>query len=505
MNFWRVGLLALALAALASLAAQAQTYTPTTLTASQILAKASAARGTIEPGAYRRVEVWKGGGLITTQTTDESGSDYVERDVTGPVTTYSGSYKSQAWDRDANGIVTLESSFRSKSDPNDLAWDHPDDPKYNVHVLGETSGAEQQYVIEANPPGGSDQYAYYDAQTFHLVKFVTFAKDRYRHVVTYSDFRTVYGETRWFHYAYSDGRPQNDTTGDVTAFEPEKAVPNLTIPVSGSLFPVLTKPLVLPARFTAGGIVVRITINGRGLDLALDSGAGQTILDPGVANQLGIRAYGRSTQTIGGNFDTSLAVVPQIDLGPLHLSDVAIDIGPIDLSDGDTKVVGLLGYDFLASGIIGIDFKQQTVTVYPRGTFAPAALGLKPMHVLLDDRVPRVPAAMEGVSGWFLMDTGSFASIVYPNYLNKLRAQLVDADYGSIEVAGGYVPVSVYAIAGLSFGPIRFDRAQILSPRTSTFDLTDYDGILGRDVLSDYAIYFDYSQGTVYLKPNPVQ
>jgi hypothetical protein len=198
-------------------AGYAQTYAPAAMSASQILQKASDAAGDLQTGAYVLVEHYHGGGLDTIETTHERGEDWVEVDKTGPFTASEGMYRGQRWDRDENGIVTLDSGFHAKVDPNVLAWEHPGDPQYNVRVLGLTQSDPAEYVLEANPPGGSDQYRYYDAKSYHLVKSVMFAKDRYRHVTTYSDYRTVFGQTRWFHWSYSDGRPQNDSTDDVVS------------------------------------------------------------------------------------------------------------------------------------------------------------------------------------------------------------------------------------------------------------------------------------------------
>jgi hypothetical protein len=47
-----------------------------------------------------------------------------------------------------------------------------------------------------------------------------------------------------------------------------------------------------------------------------------------------------------------------------------------------------------------------------------------------------------------------------------------------------------------------FGAADVYVPTESTFDETDYDGIIGRDVLPAYLIFLDYQTGTIYLKPN---
>lgn len=492
----------LALFAAAASIAPADEYAPSQLTAAQVLQKADAASGDLQPGKYVEVEEDHGGGVDTAVTTHIDGGDYVEYDKTGPFTSASGSYHGQHWRQNENGIVVLLSRFHAKVDPNVLAWENPDDPAYRVRVLGITAAQPHEYVLEANPPGGSDQYRYYDAKTFLLDRVVTYAKDRYRHVAEFSDYRTVFGETRWFKRTYSDGRPQNDEVDRVLSFTSEgtAGVP-LTIPASRPLFHVGDKPVSLPVRFTRGGVIVRVTIAGRGLDLLIDSGASDVLLDPGVAHDLGIKPYGRTTQTIGGDFDMSRAIVPQMSVGPLQAQNVAVTLGPIDQHIEDARVVGLLGFDFLASAVPCFDFKAQSLTLYSRPAFDAQSTGFAAMPMMVDDSVPRVPASFERTNGWFLLDTGSFATMLYQSYLRKLpSAVMADTGFAGFSAVGGNVQARRYNVTDFSFGPLLFRDAMVTVPQISTFDMVDYDGIIGRDALSDYAFCLDYANRQAFLK-----
>jgi hypothetical protein len=481
--------------------AQAQQYKPAALTAGQVLQKAEQARGDLQDGAYVEVEDDRYSGLETTSTTHMHGGDYIEYDKTGPFITAYGSYQGQHWSQNANGIVTLLSNFHSKVDPNVLAWEHPENPAYHVRVLGLTSTDPQEYVVEANPPGGSDQYRYYNATTFVLDRVVTFEKDRYRHVREYSDYRTVDGETRWFRSTYSDGRPQNDETDRVLSFEQDAATAAFAIPASRPLFAVGDQPITVPAQFTDNGIVVRVNVGNRGLDFLLDSGASSITMDPGIAHELGIEAYGKMTETIGGNFDTSLASVPQMSVGSLQMHNVAIDLGPINDRAGNARVVGLLGFDFLASAVPCIDFQAKTVTMYSRAAFASRNAGFQAMPMMVDDGVPRVPAFFEKKQGWFLLDTGAFGTLLYNDYLGKLpSAHIADSPIDGIQAVGGLVSARPYTVSDFAFGPVLFRNALVTVPEESTFDMVDYDGIIGRDALSVFDLCLDYTNRQAFLK-----
>lgn len=476
-------------------------YLPANLSAPEIVARSRTARGTLATGRYIIVDRIRGGGMDRTRTTIIDGSNSIAVVQNGPYTTASGVYNGQGWSQDENGLVLLRSDFRRFVDPNNKALLHPEDPANRVRVLGLTETQPQEYVIEANPPDGSDQYRYYDAKTFLLDRFVTLDADMHQHVTEFSDYRTVFQSVRPFRIHSYDGRPQNDTVTETTSFKVAPAgTPAVTMPASRALY-TIDKPIVIPAVFSNTGIVVRVTINGRGLDFLLDSGASGLAIDPGVAHQLGLTAYGITNQTIGGDVDISRTRVPDLFVGPLHLHDVAFSVVPISHYAEGSRIVGILGCDFIASAVLGIDFQKSTVTLYSPG-FDPHGLGMFSLPLQLDDGVPRVQASFEGVPGFFLVDTGAMGTVAYQAYVQKLKSSLPLVDQGmSLSVVGGQVPAQLRRLTDLEFGGIHFGDAAVFVPSSSTFNLSDYDGILGRDVLSQYQLFFDYARRQLYIKP----
>ncbi|HET9392255.1 MAG TPA: aspartyl protease family protein [Candidatus Rubrimentiphilum sp.] len=475
-------------------------YLPANLSAPEIVARGRTARGTLAPGRYVIVDRIRGGGIERVRTTHIDGPNSIAIVQAPMYTTASGVYNGQGWNQDENGVVLLRSDFRRYVDPNTQALLHPENPDYHVSVLGLTRTQPQEYVIEANPPGGSDQVRYYDAKTFLVDRFITFDADLHQHVTEFSDYRSVFGSLRPFRIHSYDGRPQNDTVTETVSFEqaPANSAP-VAMPTSRPLY-TIDKPLSIPATFGRSGIIVRVTVNGRGLDFLLDSGAGGLAIDPGVAHQLGLTTYGRSNQTIGGEVDVSRTRIPELDVGPLKLHDVAFSVIPMNYYTDGVRIVGILGCDFIASSIVGIDFQKSTVTLYP-DSFDPHALGMATLPLQMDDGVPRVQASFEGVPGFFLVDTGATGTVAYDTYVKKLKsAQPLDEGV-SLNAIGGTVPAQLKQLTDLKFGGIHFGDAMVFVPSSSTFNLSDYDGILGRDVLSQYQLYFNYAKRQLYIKP----
>ncbi|HVS46408.1 MAG TPA: pepsin/retropepsin-like aspartic protease family protein [Verrucomicrobiae bacterium] len=480
-------------------------YTPTTLTAVEVLQKAGVARGELTAGTYAIVSRSHVGGLDQTHTTYTDGANVITHAVAGPFATAYGTYGQQDWDQDENGIVTLDTNFHERENPNARALDHPEDPANRVTMLGVTQTSPALYAIDVNPANGEHQILYYATDTFLLARSVTWEKDRLKHVATYDGYRRVFGSTRAFHTSYSDGRTDNDTDSKVVSFAPVKTAVDFHIPASRSIltFPS-AQPFRLPVRFIDGTIIVRATVNGRGLDFQLDTGSSGMTINPDVAHDLGLTAYDRRSGTIGGSFDESRTIVPDISIGDLHVRNAVFDELPITNNFPDVKVVGLLGFDFISNAVLAIDFKKQTLTFYPPGSALPSSgAPVTRMPIALDDGVPRVAASFNGIAGNFLIDTGSVPTILFQHYVQTVPDRwTVNASDYSIQYVGGDVVAQELQLKDFSFGPLEFAHIYVLEPESSKGELTDYDGIIGQTVLGYYVMYLDYANRQVYLQPN---
>ncbi len=499
--FLRFSIAIAALVLAASAYARAETYTPTPLTPKQILAQAHAAYGRLAPGTYQEIDAVHSGAFDYTDTTVSNGTDYRTTIDGGGFESSYGYDGTHSWEQNPNGIVTVRSNFRNKSDPNVLALEHPDDPKYHVRVLGITTTVPHQYVLDVNPPGGFDQFRYYDVTTHVLTQTVSYTSDRYRHVTTYSDYHTAFGETMPYRVHSYDGRPQNDTTTTTLSYMKD-STDSLAMPTPLAFFNYTGKPIVLPATFTDGGIVLHTQLNGHPYDFILDSGASGLFIDPGAAHALGLTPYGRSSETIGGgDVDMGHVRIADFRVGPLDMKQVAFTTAPFDSVAGRSHVIGLIGYDFLASGIYKIDFKARTLTLYPSNGFDPKALGLNGVPLQLDDGIARANVWINGVHGHVLIDTGAFSTMLYSRFANKVHASSDNVDT-RFETVGGGMNARVVHIQNLIFGGIRFQIGRAIVPDSSTFNVSDYDGLLGRDVLSAYQLFFDYPDHALFVKPN---
>jgi hypothetical protein len=288
---------------------------PATVSLHDVIAKYNAALKSeqVETG----YELWhvSSGGLAGTEEDIYDRSDYRDTRVLGPFQTAEGRLGKQSWVQNENGYtVLMHGAHHMDATSSDALQDAINGKETDyVKLLGEISAPKPAYVVEVAPPGGRHEWLYIDATSGALVR-----KDRLveglHYVTTYGDFRTTNGVVRPWHIHSSDGRPGNDYDAQMTTFTPNTPPDRnlFAIPTDRRNvveFPPGVSAVRLPARIIDGSIVVTATIDGRGLDFALDSGSSSVVLDSSVARQLGLPTFGAMTGSTVGTYTEHLSVV----------------------------------------------------------------------------------------------------------------------------------------------------------------------------------------------------
>lgn len=485
-----------------STARAAETYLPTQLTAQQVIAKAAAAQGDLKHGSYHRVYEKTRGTTVISVNLYESGDDYVETDREGDYTWSEGSYGGKQWRQDENGVVTHVSGYSETADPFVAVLAHPQTNDSSMRVLGITTAQPACVVVQVTPQAGLLQQRYYDAKTFLLRRVVTTDYQGKPWTREYSDYRTQYGLTFPQTIAYQDEHPENASVTRLTQFETVApgsvhAAPPQTRPLfsfSG------TAPVLVPAQFTSSGIIVRVTIAGRGLDFKLDSGASDIVLDAGVARQLGLAISDVHKGSFSGDFSAGRARAPDFSVGSLHAQNVAITAVPFSEMIGTTKVVGLLGGDFFASERVSVTFQNDTLAVSPASNDAPAGTWSK-QSIQVDDFVPRMHAQFNAVDGAFIVDLGADFTLLYPHFFRQFKPTSQADVMGKLQgIAGEGVDYRRYTFSRLDLGDLAFADVDADVTTGTKFEDLDFDGLLGRNILENFNLVFDYPDGKLYIQ-----
>lgn len=485
-----------------SAASAAQTYLPSPLTAEQVFAKARAARGHLKAGAYHSVYERTRGSATIAIDVFENGDSYVETEREEPYSWSSGSYDGTDWEQDENGVVTLQSGVDETANPFIAALAQPKTIDSTTRVLGVTTTDPACVVVQVVPQSGLLQQRYYDAKTFLLRRVVTTDYSNETWTSEYGDYSTQYGLTFAQSVTYYDGHPENTSVTRSKVFERvARDAVHAAIPQTHPLFSLPASGAVtVPAEFTPDGIIVRVTIGGRGLDFQLDSGAANVVLDADVARQLGLTVTDIHKGSFSGEYTEGRSRAPDFAIGSLHAQNVTIDTIPFARTIGDRKVVGLLGGDFFASERVFVNFKEQTLTIAPASSSAPAG----PWNVIpiaVDDMVPRAHAKFNAVDGAFIVDLGADETLLYPHFFRQFHPTRQGDVMGQIEgVAGQGIDFHQYTFSRFDFGDLAF--ADVAADVTSgtKFEEIDYDGLLGRNILDNFNLVFDYPNGKLYVQ-----
>lgn len=503
----------LALSAPVAGAPAAQAYAATSVTLAQVLERDRSAVGALQPGAYRTVfRTISDNGNAWTVESSSNGRDYRTTVRQAAVSWAYGSSHGQQWREDVNGLVLPSVSFFENEDPFFGLLRAPDASQSGVKLLGQTSGTWPSFVVEIAGRSGPVERRYYDAQTYLLSRVETIDDDGHEQVWLYSDYQRFFGKDIAGLVVFErDGTSVTFRTSLVSYERVPPASIDVTMPPSSSLFDLAGRDaVVIPARFTDDGIIVRVWIEGRGLDCLLDSGSSDLVLDRSVADDLGMASSGEVRMS---DLTIANARAPDLSVAGLTARNVAVSTVRLDehfstLPRGaefpDTRIVGLLGTDFIGSGALEIDFKNKTVTLRRSAPADLANRGWSPLPLQLEYGVPLIPAAFAGLPGAFVVDLGADNSTLYPHYVAQFPSKLPGGVAGSGEmftVAGKRFSVVELTVNRMALGDWIFEGAQVLVPSSLSAQERGYDGLIGRNTLDYFHLIFDYANSTIWFKP----
>ncbi len=487
-------------------ASPAEQFAPTNLTAEQVFARSRHARGRMPPGTYREVSrTTRSDGSQIVEAFEWDGDDYVDRENESGFVSADGSYRGKSWTQDANGLVLSTADYEAHANPFVVAMSNAS-ASSGVTVLGIAPGPPRAIVVELTPAKGLVERRYYDATTFLLQRLERRDYSGHTRTWTYGDYRS---ESGWqVAHSIVESSDLNDKTSKTVLESLARVAPgsvDFAIPKSKPLFDLAGRDAVaIPATFSMNGIMVRVSIGGRGLDFWLDTGAAGLLIDPGVASELGMPISDRSLESFGGDFEVANTRAPDFAVGDLRATNVAMYAAALDDWQVTSRVVGLLGGEFVGSGVLDVDFEKKTVTL--RSAVPPdlAAKGWSVVPIVVDDDVPTFEAAFSGRPGHFIADTGAFYSMLFPHYFDEFHIEVPKGtkDQGEMEtIAGQGFGIKHYTMNRLTLGDWIFGDVQVTVPSEAKAQQADFDGLIGYDILSNFDLMFDYANRQLWFKP----
>ena len=452
-----------------------------------------------------------------------SGSDYAESESVGPFSSGNGRYHGQRWRRDENGVTDVMQVTAHPEDffARDFA-DQAQDTSNDVTLLGEVTSPVDAYVIQVKSKDGSASWGFFDKKT-GLLDRIEIGDPDDRGVVTYDDYRVVNGDSEAWHTHYSDKHPENDYDSRITSdvygaplTQSELAIPPSTQNVVQ--FPAGKAQVSIPSDVTVDtesfGLpmvfafpYITVTINGRGLDMILDSTQTGMLLDDEVAKEIGATRYGPYAVDDKGSIYPTRGIVPALSIGDLEMKNVAVTLTHVNVFDSGRKVVGYVGYDFLANAVVEIDYTHHHITAYDPAQFEPPADAVT-TPVNIDGEVPFVSAQIgKSIGDYFMLDDTQPFTVIFPHFWQAHPSDVQDQGQGrglNFSFFGSKSSkIKATQLKALDFGGVQFSEWTAYEA-TDTQDLegADLDGIIGCDFLRYFNVFFDYAQQAIYLEPN---
>ncbi len=462
-------------------------------------------RSKIATGADRRPdnesETWtvRLAGLDGTFETERRGADNVTTTELGPFRTARGTWHGEKWHQNENGETIVD-----RAEPSQVE-------KILTQTVARVHEPVDAWELVTTYASGHVLRAYYDPHTYELVRTERVSAGQTVHT-SYVDFQAdARGRIRAWRFFGGDERPDNDFDYHLIRDDEDDAIADadLAIPRDRRVlvaFPEGSDTVRLPARIVGGRIYVRVEIGGRGLDFLLDSGAGAITIDDVVARELKLPIYGRSTQTVAGSFPTGRVVVPAVAIGALTMHDVVMHTLPYSAPEmKSVRVVGLLGYDFLAGTSLRIDYAAGTIDAERPGTLV-APPGAGALDVRLNSGTPVARATIGTATGDdFIIDTGAaFSYVIFQRFARLHRDELESQNASRVGSGVGgsfaYRPIDSTRVILGAWSLDDTTGVEALAPNAFGFD--NEDGLIGSDILKRFTVYLDYPDDRVLLEPS---
>jgi predicted aspartyl protease len=488
--------------------ATAHAAAPLTLT--EVLSREKAAEKAALPASETEDWTFTRGGLTGTEHKIRRGDDSSDTTVEGPFTTRSGSFAGKAWHQNENGYTIV-----------DVA-----EPSQVSHAISQSLTSEtaprKRYMVSQTLSSGLTERTFYDEADF-VVERREYERSGHVFHLDYSDFRPGPGGRRraWAEHGSDDHG--NTYDAKMTNDTPNAPVDDAALAIPPDRrklveFPDGQDEVHLPASVDFGRIHVTVTVEGHPLGFLLDSGASGIFINPEAAKEIGLKSYGSSSMTVAGTFAFTRVIAPTVQVGAITMHDVVMGTIPLDnWETANDRVVGLLGYDFIAGTDLRITYGDtltsgQVDAIRPDVFVAPP-LATATMPIRLNQQVPVVHVGIgDAVSDDFIVDTGAEAPIILFDRFVKAHPGAVvdhgigtgfDPDQSAVFGVGGRVQIVPLRLSSFRFADLDFKNFIVLrAANPGAFGDYRDDGLLGAMFLRYFTLYIDYPHGKLYFEPN---
>jgi aspartyl protease len=267
----------------------------------------------------------------------------------------------------------------------------------------------------------------------------------------------------------------------------------------------------VPFTLVDNRMLVDAMIDGKGpFAMIVDTGSSSVVITPGVVRQLEVVTHAAGTVTGAGSGSTSLAEtrLQRLQIGSLPFDNLhaeVIDLSPIKRAIGFPRLDGIIGYDVLRRLRVGVDMDAMQLTLSYPLLHVPAHAVETPFTVD-GNGIPQVPAAVDGVRGLFVIDTGDRSSLTLFRHFAKAhdfysKATIHSAITG-VGVGGPIYSDVLRATVALFGSTITGVVTRASLDKGGAFALAPQDASIGTGLLKRFNIVYDYPDKLLFTWPS---
>jgi len=245
-----------------------------------------------------------------------------------------------------------------------------------------------------------------------------------------------------------------------------------------------------------GYLFVDAKINGKPARLVVDSGAGMNALNPEAAKRLGVTGGTAIDATGAGStkVKATISTLKRLEVGSASVENESVIVVPLPK---ELRCDGLVGYGFLHHFVVGVDYQAGTISFDAPSKFTPSKTA-KSFALKVNGGIPTVEGSVEGLDGWFNVDTGAGGSLsLFTPFVdkNKLRdrfpnrvSMITGAGVGGVTM-GDMTRISSIKIGDFVLPPLMTDLS---TQKSGVFASEAQIGNIGYDILHRFRVTIDY-------------
>ena len=227
----------------------------------------------------------------------------------------------------------------------------------------------------------------------------------------------------------------------------------------------------------------------------LDTGTSPSIIQAGLARRLGLATEPSMITAAGKAISTSIATVPEIDLGPIRAVSLPVQVQDLSRLERDLgmRIAGIIGLDVLSKSNFRLDYRERAIR------FGCISLDGIPVHFDPHAGIAVAEVKLRGKALRMLLDTGTDQVVLFGrNFADVDWLALRNTSQSGASLAEEGEQVQVFSAPDILLGGQHFseDRAYFVPEGAHPA----FDGLLGVRALGFRALSYDRESATIYLQ-----